>query len=200
MRKISLLVSGWLVLGGMWACSGSSTNSGSGGSGGLGGMPSAGTTGQGISGSGNARGGASSGAGTSSGGNLNPGEGGEAGALGGAPTVAGSSGEAGAGEAGAPAASFSPDQLPGLALWLDASIGITANAAHAISGWADRSAHHNDAAQITAANQPVLVNEVINGRPAIHFNGQLSDARLDIPDSATACYSANLRSLPRTPA
>jgi hypothetical protein len=188
MRKISLLVSGSLVLGGMWACSGSSTNSGSGGNGGLGGSggtPSAGTAGQGVSGLGNAHGGATSEAGTSSGGSLNPGEGGEAGALGGAPTVAGTGGEAGAGEAGAPAASFSPDQLPGLALWLDASVGITANAAHAISGWTDRSVHHNDAAQITAANQPVLVNQVINGRPAIHFNGQLSDARLDIPDSAS---------------
>jgi hypothetical protein len=125
------------------------------------------------------------------------GEAGAVGGVGGASTAgeggassAGDGGSAGmldtaAGEGGAPSQSFSPDQLPGLALWLDAGVGVTASAAHRVSAWTDRTAHHNDASQTVAANQPLLVNEVINGHPVIHFDGLTSEARLDILDSGS---------------
>lgn len=67
------------------------------------------------------------------------------------------------------ASNFDPSTLSGLALWLDANVGITKNN-NAVSAWADRTSNHNDASQPTAAVQPMFNGSAINNLPAVHFN------------------------------
>ncbi len=65
----------------------------------------------------------------------------------------------------------------GLRLWLDAGARVSKDNANRVSNWGDGSGVSNDAAQATAANQPVWVDNAINGRPVLRFDGQTS--RLD---------------------
>jgi hypothetical protein len=61
-----------------------------------------------------------------------------------------------------------PDQLPGIIAWFDASDASTITASgSAISRWADRSGHLNDATQTTPANRPTTVAGVQNGRAVV---------------------------------
>ncbi len=64
-----------------------------------------------------------------------------------------------------------PAQISGLSLWLKAGAGITI--ATGVSNWADQSGNGNDASQGTPANQPIWVDNVINGRPALSFSSHL---------------------------
>ncbi len=68
---------------------------------------------------------------------------------------------------------FAPTLLSGCVLWLRGDLGVTLNAANgnAVSAWADQSGSGNSASQGTAANQPTLVANAINGLPAITGNG-----------------------------
>ncbi len=97
--------------------------------------------------------------------------------------MSGSGGTAGTG--GAPNPPFSPSTLSGLVLWLDASLGVTADGANKVSAWTDRSTHQNDAAQVDASHRPSLVKETINGHSSIHFDGDVSQAYLAAPDSGS---------------
>jgi probable HAF family extracellular repeat protein len=58
-----------------------------------------------------------------------------------------------------------------LKLWLkaDAIITLTNNAP--VASWPDSSGLNNNATQSTAANRPVWLTNVLNGKPSIHFDG-----------------------------
>lgn len=67
-----------------------------------------------------------------------------------------------------------------LNLWLKAETGVTTNEQGCVTGWADASAMHNDAAQANTDLQPRLEDGLIAGRPAIRFDG--SDDLLEVAD------------------
>lgn len=58
----------------------------------------------------------------------------------------------------------------GMQLWLKADNGVTTSSS-SVSSWLDMSTSNNHAAQSTGANQPTLVGNAVNGKPAISFNG-----------------------------
>jgi hypothetical protein len=78
---------------------------------------------------------------------------------------------------------FSPSQLTGLALWLDADKGVTAGAGNKVSVWADQSPRGNNASQTVAARQPTVATGVVNGHPVIRFDGTANV--LVVPDAQT---------------
>lgn len=80
------------------------------------------------------------------------------------------------------AIAFSPLQLSGLALWLDAEKGVVASAGK-VSGWMDQSGQGNSAVQLTAARQPTVMTGVINGRAVVRFNG--TNSVLMVADAAS---------------
>ncbi|MBI2949467.1 MAG: hypothetical protein HYY23_17655 [Verrucomicrobia bacterium] len=68
-----------------------------------------------------------------------------------------------------------------LQLWLKADAGVAANAAGAVTAWADQSGQANHAAQPDEAAAPKLVQGVLNNKPVIRFDGDN-----DFLDVATA--------------
>lgn len=60
----------------------------------------------------------------------------------------------------------------GLRLWLDAGSGVAKDGANLVSAWGDGSGVSNDASQATSAKQPVWIDNAINGRPVLRFDGQ----------------------------
>jgi len=70
-------------------------------------------------------------------------------------------------------------------VWFSADHGIVAPTA-GIQEWRDRSGTGNHGTQATAANQPFLANNVINGYPAVLFdNDQVNYDFLTVPDNST---------------
>ena len=60
----------------------------------------------------------------------------------------------------------------GLQLWLKADEGVRAfNAVHQLSSWIDQSGNGNDATQSNFDRQPSLVNNGLNNKPLLHFDG-----------------------------
>ena len=55
-------------------------------------------------------------------------------------------------------------------VWLRADSGVVTDDGRVVA-WHDRSDHHHDAAQPTAADRPVLVDESFGGRPVVQFAG-----------------------------
>jgi hypothetical protein len=85
---------------------------------------------------------------------------------------------------------FSPTDISGLALWLDASFGVTGEL---VGAWPDRSLNGNDFAQLDVDHKPVFDEEGLNGFPAVGFvminNTRMqasSSDSLDIVDSFTS--------------
>jgi hypothetical protein len=74
--------------------------------------------------------------------------------------------------------------VPGLALWLDGTTGITQNAMR-VSGWADRSGNGNHTAQTSALMQPTYLAKGINGQPCIHFDGLAQEGQMLVAVDAT---------------
>src|SRR5262249_12332655 len=70
--------------------------------------------------------------------------------------------------AGQPAGPLPPSQLSGVALWLDASTGVTAGAGGGVTAWADRSGQDHTAFPLDDA-LPTLVADAWQGHPAVHF-------------------------------
>jgi hypothetical protein len=58
----------------------------------------------------------------------------------------------------------------GLALWLKADAGVTADGSGNVSQWNDQSANQYNATQSSTA-RPTVVTNIINGNPIIRFNG-----------------------------
>jgi len=67
---------------------------------------------------------------------------------------------------------WTPAQLPGLALWLDAADAstITLNGS-TVSQWNDKSGNGRNASQATAANQPTYSATGLNGKGTLSFDG-----------------------------
>jgi hypothetical protein len=79
--------------------------------------------------------------------------------------------------------------LADLRLWLRADVGVARQSTNdLVSNWSDQSGHGNHAVQTTAASQPRRMTNVINGRPAIRFDG--TDDRLDLPNFLTGYTQA----------
>ncbi|HEY5924108.1 MAG TPA: hypothetical protein VIV11_20650, partial [Kofleriaceae bacterium] len=81
---------------------------------------------------------------------------------------------------------FTPAQLSGLALWLDANQNVVTSQSK-VSTWMDRSGKNNNAGQSVAALQPSLVTGVINGLPVIRF----LNTALQVTDSATLQWATD---------
>jgi len=59
----------------------------------------------------------------------------------------------------------------GLALWLKADAGVTANGSGNVSQWVDQSPSGHIATQTTGTNEPQLVSDAATGKPALQFSG-----------------------------
>ncbi len=59
----------------------------------------------------------------------------------------------------------------GLTLWLKADAGIVHNN-NRVSKWADQSGNGNDAIESDTSRQSLLVNNVLNGKPVLRFDGE----------------------------
>jgi hypothetical protein len=68
-----------------------------------------------------------------------------------------------------------PIPTDGLQLWLKADAGATLNGS-TVSSWADQSGNGNDAIQLDAPRQPLLVRDGLHGLPVLRFDG--TDDRL----------------------
>ena len=72
---------------------------------------------------------------------------------------------------GVPTAPVSlPPATGSLTTWLHADNGVSTSGSSVIS-WQDRSGHGHNAAQSTAGYEPQLVNNALNGKPVIRFDG-----------------------------
>ena len=89
----------------------------------------------------------------------------------------------------AEAGGWSVTSVTGLALWLNASVGvITGTSQTSVAAWADQSGNHNDASQAIAGRQPTLNTSSINGLPAIHFAANVTGStgnQLIVADSTS---------------
>ena len=67
----------------------------------------------------------------------------------------------------------STDPITGTAprLWLKADAGITKDASNRVSSWADQSGANNTTTQATSSNQPLWVDNSLNGKPVVRFDG-----------------------------
>ncbi|HEX3776076.1 MAG TPA: hypothetical protein VHV51_16505 [Polyangiaceae bacterium] len=142
------------------AC-GKSFDAGQGAGGSSGGAGNAGTSSAGSSaqaGSGGSTGGA--GAASGSGGLPNMGGLGGIGGTGGLPGIGGTGG----------VANSSPVPTLGLSLWLRADQGVTQKNG-LVQEWLDQSGQHMDAIQTAANVQPKFVNDGLNGKPTLDFDG-----------------------------
>ena len=74
-----------------------------------------------------------------------------------------------------------PNSISGLAMWLKADSITGLNDDDAVSNWPDSSGNNRYAAQSTSSYQPIYKTNVLNGQPAIRFDG--ADDALPIMDS-----------------
>lgn len=79
----------------------------------------------------------------------------------------------------------------GLQLWLKADAGVTA-VGGAVTAWADQSGNGNNAMQAFDVSAPVLVNDAVNGKPALRFDGELR--YLDVASSPSVAITADISS------
>ena len=63
-----------------------------------------------------------------------------------------------------------PDEIASLQLWLRADLGVVIDSARGVTNWWDQSGENRHVYQNTAANRPVLTNNIINGEPVIRFS------------------------------
>jgi hypothetical protein len=81
----------------------------------------------------------------------------------------------------ADAGPFDPSKLPGLVLWLDPTRGMTMGANAILVGWGDQSSKKNNATPGTT--QPIVVDQIANGLPAVRFDGAATYLSLTDGDS-----------------
>jgi hypothetical protein len=70
---------------------------------------------------------------------------------------------------GAGAPPFSPDDITGLILWLEADAITALSDGDPVTTWEDASGENNDASQATGSNKPLYQTNEINGLPAVQF-------------------------------
>jgi hypothetical protein len=76
---------------------------------------------------------------------------------------------------------WTPSQLSGLRLWLDAEVGVNAS----VFSWADQSGNGNNATQTNPQSQPQVVPNVVNGRSVVRSQSGV----LTIKDAASLQFS-----------
>lgn len=69
----------------------------------------------------------------------------------------------------------SPEGVPGLVAWFDASVGVTADGVGKVSAWVDRTGHGHDVAQTNESLKPILTND------GVYFDGVLKYVRNTMP-------------------
>jgi hypothetical protein len=80
---------------------------------------------------------------------------------------------------------WTPASLPGLALWLDGTVGVSVGAGGTLT-WLDQSGKGNSAVSV---GQPTLVPAGIGGKPAVHFDG--ATTYLVIQDSPSLQFATD---------
>ena len=69
--------------------------------------------------------------------------------------------------------------LPGSPiLWLKADAGVTTNASGLVTQWNDQSGNGNNATQSDTNHSPLFVSNVLNGKPALRFDGDQDNTDL----------------------
>ena len=81
--------------------------------------------------------------------------------------------------AGHPLHAQSGPPTNGLRLWLEADAGVVHDQSGKISVWQDQSGLGNDATETSGSQQPLLVDDSINGLPTVHFSG---GQKLNLPN------------------
>lgn len=96
---------------------------------------------------------------------------------------------------GGGAAAFSPTDIAGLKLWLDASQITGLNDGDAVATWSDVSGNGRDFTQGTASARPIYKTAILNGKPVVRFDGvddKLSRANF-ITNSASTTFAVARR-------
>ena len=65
---------------------------------------------------------------------------------------------------------FGSQNIPGIKLWLAADAGVVLTSG-AVSQWSDLSGNNFNLTQNTANSRPLLVNNVLNSKPVLRFDG-----------------------------
>jgi hypothetical protein len=89
-----------------------------------------------------------------------------------------------------------PTTLPvtdNLQLWLRADEGVSLGNGDAVVEWADQSGNANNAAQLDENLAPLLVNNSLNGKPVLLFDGV--DDYLEIPDADSISNAGDITTL-----
>lgn len=68
-------------------------------------------------------------------------------------------------------APFSPSDIAGQLLWLDANAITGLNDSDPVGAWEDSSTSNNDATQGTAGKKPLYKTNIANGKPGLLFDG-----------------------------
>ena len=98
---------------------------------------------------------------------------------------------------------FSPSDVSGLVLWLDAGSGvyqtsdflIQSTGGDSVGGWRDRSTNNNDVVMVNTASRPSYVLNTINSNNVVRFNGvvqYLSSSTAKMMDQTDFTYFAVL--------
>lgn len=81
-----------------------------------------------------------------------------------------------------------PSNIPNLKLWLKSDTGVVLNGIN-VSSWKDQSGNSLNAYQINSVNQPSYTGNMLNGKPAIHFNGSQILNGVVIPSLSSSSLS-----------
>lgn len=84
---------------------------------------------------------------------------------------------------------FSPSDISGLVLWLDADAIEGLNDGDPITTWEDQSGNNNDATQSTGSAKPTYQTNELNGKPVVRLDG--TDDYLDFGDPAALDFGTN---------
>jgi PKD repeat protein len=74
---------------------------------------------------------------------------------------------------------FIPSSISSLSLWLKADKGITLSNQN-VTEWKDQSGKNNHLTQSTTTNQPIKVDNVLNGKPVVRFDGVNDNIKTDV--------------------
>lgn len=88
---------------------------------------------------------------------------------------------------------FTPRKLPGLRLWLAADRIVGLADGDPVASWTDLSGNGNHATQGTTAAKPLYKTGIVNGRPAVLFDGV--DDFLSLPSGAYSVLSTSAKTV-----
>jgi hypothetical protein len=74
---------------------------------------------------------------------------------------------------------FTENTMGSAKVWLRADTGVSSNSINQLTTWADQTTNHNDAAAYILEPNPVLVANVLNGKPVLRFDGTRVYLRLN---------------------